>query len=68
MMFRVATRVATQAISAVTPRRLANFKLGRNEPKRSLAAHPEPSAIAIRDREAPGSNPGPPTIVPVLIA
>jgi Cu+-exporting ATPase len=27
-----------------------------------LAAHAESSAIAVRDREAPGSNPGPPTI------
>ena len=28
------------------------------ELKRPLATHPEPSATTVRDREAPGSNPG----------
>ena|SRR6266851_4665110 len=59
---RVATGVATLAAFGVTQRYPADFKRGRNEPKRPLAAHTEPSAIAVRDREAPGSNPGPPTI------
>ncbi len=58
---RVATHVATQAASAVTKWHLANSSTGRDEPKRSLAALTEPSATTVRDREAPGSNPGPPT-------
>ena len=37
------------------------LKRGRSELKRPLAAHTESSAIAVRDREAPGSNPGLPT-------
>ena len=36
------------------------LKRGRNELKRTLAAHPELSATAVRDREGPGSNPGAP--------
>jgi hypothetical protein len=57
----VATHVATQADSGVTQRSLAASRPGCSEPKRTLAAHPEPSATTVRDREAPGSNPGPPT-------
>jgi hypothetical protein len=57
----VATHVATQAVSSVTQRHVADRKHGRGEPKRPLAAHREPSATTVRDREAPGSNPGPPT-------
>src|SRR6266852_4439590 len=64
----VATRVATQAASGVAQRRPADFKRGRNEPKRSLAAHPEPSAIAVRDREAEGSNPSPPTKIRIQMS
>ena len=38
-----------------------DFKHGRSNLKRHLATDREPTAIAVRDREAPGSNPGPPT-------
>jgi hypothetical protein len=58
---RVATRVATQADSGVTQRSVAASSPGCSEPKWTRAAHPEPSAITVRDRVAPGSNPGPPT-------
>ena len=63
----VATCVATQAAPGVTQRHPADFKRGRNEPKRSLAALPERSAIAVRDREAEGSNPSPPTRIRIQI-
>jgi hypothetical protein len=59
---RVATHVATQTASGVTERHLADCKRGWSEPKRPLAERPGPTATAVRDREAPGSNPGPPTI------
>src|SRR5712692_343505 len=58
---RAATRVATLAASAVTSRHLADLKYGRGELIRPLATLTEPSATTVRDREAPGSNPGPPT-------
>jgi len=58
----VATHVATQAASAGTQRHLADLKDARSEPKRPLAAHREPIAIAVQDREAEGSNPSPPTL------
>jgi hypothetical protein len=58
---RVATHVATQTASGVTERHLADCKRGWSEPKRPLAERPGPTATAVRDREAPGSNPGPPT-------
>jgi hypothetical protein len=35
------------------------LKRGRGEPKQPLAARFEPSATTVRDREVPGSNPGP---------
>ena len=59
---RVAARVATEAAPGVNVAAPGGLKHRTNEPKRSLAARPERTAIAVRDREAPGSNPGPPTI------
>ena len=50
-------RVARAAF-VVSWRHLADLKRGRSEPKRPLAAHRESIAIAVRDREAPSSNPG----------
>jgi hypothetical protein len=58
---RVATGVATQAASSVTWRHPADWERGRRKRKRTLAAQAEPTATTVRDREAPGSNPGPPT-------
>ena len=57
----VATHIATRATSRDSSWHLANSGRGRAELKQRLAAHAELIAIAVRDREAPGSNPGPPT-------